>query len=51
MIEKNKSHPSNRIVHWSGQEVPGTTQTKVQKYGTKYQKMGPNTNLIFSIDQ
>ena len=46
MIEKNKSHPSNRIVHWSGQEVPGTIQTKVpgatkiwdqvSKNGTEY---------------
>ena len=50
MIEINKSRPSDRIVRWSRQEVPRSIKTKVhggKKCGIKYQKVGPNTNLIF----
>ena len=32
-------------------ELPRLKYLVLQKYGTKYQKLGPNTNLIFSIDQ
>ena len=41
MIEKDKNGPSDRILRYQGR--------KVKKYGTKYQKVGPNSNLIYFL--